>query len=260
MNSRLLATMVSGMLLITASAIVLMAGGDSVAATLTVGAQANVYGAGEPTTPPAPAGGGGGVLPPSFSLPPGSDVLTFSSVTGSVSCCSGGSTFNGPDGNGFAGGSTNLNPVSGISGIVHNAATMFLVGVFPNGSNPTDPAPASLNFGSGGLGTGFAGLSPLLNQQFFIGDGLTGTGSGAVQEFNVPAGATTLFLGFADGFNFTGDPGFYDDNVGSLTATFDVSDEQQPSPSVPEPTTLALLGGGLLTLAAAGRRTAYTGR
>jgi hypothetical protein len=32
----------------------------------------------------------------------------------------------------------------------------------------------------------------------FIGDGLTGTGSGAVQQFTVPAGATRVALGSSD--------------------------------------------------------------
>src|SRR5262249_39942824 len=79
-----------------------------------------------------------------------------------------------------------------------------------------------------------------LNQTFFIGDGLTGTGSGSVQVFHVPDGATRLYLGFADAFFFQGDPGYYDDNTGSLTATFMVT----AISGVPEPGSfmLALLG------------------
>ncbi|HEY3242752.1 MAG TPA: hypothetical protein VGM03_05305 [Phycisphaerae bacterium] len=42
-------------------------------------------------------------------------------------------------------------------------------------------------------------VMPGLRQPFFIGDGLTGTGSGAVQQFLVPDGATRLFLGTIDG-------------------------------------------------------------
>jgi hypothetical protein len=38
-----------------------------------------------------------------------------------------------------------------------------------------------------------------LNQVFFIGDGLTGNGTGTVQQFVIPAGATRLYLGSADG-------------------------------------------------------------
>ena len=39
------------------------------------------------------------------------------------------------------------------------------------------------------------------------------------------AGATRLFLGFADGYQFgdpAGDPGYYGDNLGELSAIFDV--------------------------------------
>ena len=42
-------------------------------------------------------------------------------------------------------------------------------------------------------------LSPGLRQAFFIGDGRTGTGSGSVQQFVVPAGATRLLLASSDG-------------------------------------------------------------
>ena len=45
---------------------------------------------------------------------------------------------------------------------------------------------------------------------FFIGDGLTGTGSGAVQQFVVPAGATRLFLASSD------DLGASDNNSGQF--------------------------------------------
>jgi uncharacterized protein (TIGR03382 family) len=85
---------------------------------------------------------------------------------------------------------------------------------------------------------------------FFIGDGLTGTGSGAVQDFIVPASASMLFLGYADAFDFGGSaagpglpPGFYSDNVGGLEGTFTIS-----ATPVPLPATLALLGVGLAAL------------
>jgi hypothetical protein len=53
-----------------------------------------------------------------------------------------------------------------------------------------------------------ATVAPGLKQPFFIGDGLTL--SGGVQQFIVPAGATRLFLGTADGY------GWYN-NVGSFS-------------------------------------------
>jgi len=47
-------------------------------------------------------------------------------------------------------------------------------------------------------GISFTSVSPLLQQVFWIGDALTGTGSGSVQQFFAPTGATRLFLGPLD--------------------------------------------------------------
>ncbi len=52
-------------------------------------------------------------------------------------------------------------------------------------------------------------LSPFLKQVFFIGDGLTGNGTGAAQQFIVPAGATRLFLGPADGTGWVNNSGAF---------------------------------------------------
>lgn len=88
--------------------------------------------------------------------------------------------------------------ISGPSGIRWNG----LVGVFLDDSVPGGTAPAPLN-----SGTAFTTLSPGLRQIFWIGDGLTGTGTGDVQQFFAPPGATRLFLGASDGsgwFNNSG--------------------------------------------------------
>lgn len=206
--------------------------------TLTVHGQANLFGAGH-AVPPAPGGGGGGILPPSYAFPSAPDlVLRFGSVTGEVTCDEVNFPFNGPDGGPYASGDTDILSWDGISGIIHSGATMFLSGVFLDDSEPADPAPERLDFSDG---TDFTELYLELRQTFFIGDGLTGTGTGEVQQFHVPAGATRLFLGFADAWAFgdpVGLPGWYDDNGGSLSASFEI---------VPEPATLALLiAGGLL--------------
>jgi hypothetical protein len=140
--------------------------------------------------------------------------LTFSSVTGRVSCCGGGSRDNGPDG---SAGATSVAGHGGISGI-QAPSTIFLVGVFLDDTEPTDPSPAALNFDS----TGFTHLSPQLRQTFFIGDGRTGSSSTA-QLFRVPPLATRLFLGFVDASGFSGDAGYYDDNTGELRAVFAIS-------------------------------------
>jgi hypothetical protein len=122
-------------------------------------------------------------------------TLTFT-ATGSTTS-SGFCTAATPDGGGcigdvsVAGAST-----TGISNLA--VAQDALVGVFLDGSVPSGSPPPTLQ--ATGADTSFASLSPLLRQQFFIGDGLTGTGSGSVQRFVVPAGATRLFLGSSDGF------------------------------------------------------------
>jgi len=87
---------------------------------------------------------------------------------------------------------------------------VFLDDVSPQGGLP----PPALDFSPGGLGTDFTALAPALGQVFFIGDGLA-TG-GAAQTITAPAGATRLFLGIADAFDFDGAPGAYDDNIGAF--------------------------------------------
>src|SRR5262249_32023898 len=67
---------------------------------------------------------------------------------------------------------------------------------------------------------------------FFVGDGLTGTGSGVVQQFSVPPAATRLFLGFVDGVTTNMYPGGYSNNVGSLTVTFSIALTSCPSSAI----------------------------
>ena len=120
----------------------------------------------------------------------------------------------GPDGNGYPGGS-NIFSLGSISG--YEGPDFSLVGVFTNG-HPSGPPPADYNFLGGTEPTTF---SPQLNQVFFIGDGLTGAfdSSGSPQQFIVPANATELWLGFADAVYFSGSPGAYGDNSGSLNVS-----------------------------------------
>jgi hypothetical protein len=147
-----------------------------------------------------------------------------------------------PDEFGFSPG-----PANGIS-LAHLPAGA-LVGVFVAAGGPSGPTPSALDFTSGGIGTAFANLSPALDQLFFIGDGLTGTGSGNPQIFTPPAGATTLYLAVSDSV------GASVGNVGYITA-----DVQGQGVSVPEPGVILLLalqlGTGLLVLLALRRRVA----
>ena len=160
--------------------------------------------------------------------------LTFS-VTGSVEHGGGTPTLS-PDG---------ANPGTTVSSNGISGATWpidALVGVFLDNSQPdSSAAPTSLDFTGN---TNFTTLSPALKQVFFIGDGLTGTGSGATQQFIVPAGATRLFLGTSDGFGWF-------NNVGSFAVTVTEIDIAPGTHATGVPTlSLPMLGVLLLALAA----------
>jgi hypothetical protein len=213
--------------------------------TLTIDATDDIYGAGQSTLPATIYPG---TFPPSdtFSADP-NEILTFSSVTGMVGC-----NFvitNGPDGPCWPGVNTTVTSYGGLSGIDVDQNNMFLVGVFLDASEPSGPGPAvlSYNYGTpGSLSTSDPSFSPALDEVFFIGDGLTGTGTGNQQIFNVPAGADRLYLGFADSFDSV--PSYYADNVGSLKATFEITT------ATPEPAYGFLITGGLIAGALLYRR------
>jgi hypothetical protein len=122
---------------------------------------------------------------------------------------------------------------NGISGL--NLPLNSLLGVFLDNNLPTaSSAPISLDFSST-ISQGYLSLSPSLKQIFFIGDGLTGTGSGSQQTVVVPIGATRLFLASADGTGWSNNSGAFNVNV-----TTDA-----PTTAVPEPFTIigTLIGG-----------------
>jgi hypothetical protein len=182
--------------------------------TIVVNGKANIFAAGHSVLPP-PSNALAGEFPPSLGL---SSVihrpLTFASITGGVSGRANVAA-TGPDG--YAEGSgTDVTALQGISGIRHGVKVLFLVGVFLNDAEPSDPAPDAIDFTEA---EHFLEIHPQLKQVFFIGDGRTETGEGEKQKFFVPDGATRLFLGFADAYNFQGAPAFYDDNSGDLSVT-----------------------------------------
>jgi hypothetical protein len=164
--------------------------------------------------------------------------LTFA-VTGSVSNTGAPNPTTPPDGSGF----TSHGAENGMGG--YNLPLNSLVGVFLTDAQPSlSAAPPTLDFSTGSPGLAFASLSPQLKQVFFIGDALTGTGSGNVQQFNIPAGATRLFLGTSDGFGWFNNSGQFTVNV---TQTGGVS------AAAPEPSALSLAALGILGITA-GRR------
>ncbi len=189
-----------------------------------IDARANIYSAGYSTL----GGDGTGIFPPfvSFEAQPAS-VLSFSSVTGEVGC--NWRLTNGPDGTCFPDYGTRILSDNALGRIRVDDLNMFLAGVFLPASGPgtVRPDPLFYDVYPGGMTTHDLTYSPQLNQVFFIGDGLTGTGSGQQQEFYIPKTADRLYLGFADSFDSY--PGFYTDNVGKLTAAFSINGTPEPS-------------------------------
>jgi hypothetical protein len=133
---------------------------------------------------------------------------------------------------------------TGIAG-AENVNVNGLVGVFLTDALPTDPAPTPITYGAGGNSGGLAltSYSPGLGQIFWIGDGLTGTGIGAIQQFIVPTGATRLYLGTVDGFGWF-------NNIGTGVVTVD----GLSSSGTPEPAAWALMIGGFGLAGASLRR------
>ncbi len=207
---------------------------------VTVPAQANIYGAGRTEAP------GGGQLPPSVDLKPHYQCVTFTRVRGSlrkskkatpcptVDRCitldlneQEGTHLNDPDGVGGYPPTSSSTGYKAISGIRAPFAG-YLVGVFVGKHGPKGPAPAALDFTTG-AGTAFTTLAPALDQTFFIGDGLTGDDTGALQTFTVPAGAGSLYLGISDAGGFNGPPGAYFDNKGDIKLDVHTSNEACPT-------------------------------
>jgi uncharacterized repeat protein (TIGR01451 family) len=178
--------------------------------------------------------GGGSTAPTMITLPSGATSVVFTSVTGSITmgCASTegcivlnngtGNNANDPDGVGAAPATSSNTGTSSISGITGPGAG-YLVGVFVPVGGPVGTAPTALDFTSSGLGTSFTSLSPQLDQVFFIGDGLTGNGTGTQQTFNIPTGAGQLWLGISDAGFYNGAPGAYGDNLGFYTVDFTVN-------------------------------------
>jgi hypothetical protein len=201
------------------------------------------------------AGAGDGTLAPNISFGAGGGTLTFSGITGNVTCgpfCAAqlpaGNTADGFAYTGMGAGATNITaPGNGISGVNFNGREMFLVGVFLDNNTPSGAGPATLAY-TAAFADSSTIFGPLIGQVFDIGNGLTGGPSdpaGVAQTYVIPTTATRLFFGFADANGFIGAPGMYfDDSPGSITGNVNLT-----LAAVPEPGTLILMGLGLSALA-----------
>ncbi len=176
----------------------------------TVPANANIFGAGL-AQPPEPGGGGAGALPPGWRLPAGTNrVITVPRATGRVKPIDDYPARNGPAGDKI--GATDVESYEGISGIVHRHNGMFLVGVFLTDDAPGGQPPPRLDFTNRER---FDSIAPRIAQTFLIGNGRD-------RAFKVPAQATRLYVGFADGYFYQGPPGWYGNNIGKLEVTVDM--------------------------------------
>src|SRR5260370_3290687 len=178
-------------------------------------------------------------------IPVAGNVLNFGAgtgITGGVSPCpTCGSTTSGDGLNfGSAPPATSITSGNNISGIQFTGMEMFLIGVFLGPGLPAAPVASAGDFAAGAYFASPA-YTPLVGQAFFIGDGLTGTGTGTVQTWIVPSGATRLFLGFADAPSFIGMAYMYADNTGSLPFNLQIG-------PAPEPGTVVLMIVGLAAL------------
>ena len=228
-----------------------MAKADTVTTgTSTVNAYDDIYAAGSQSGLAGGSGSQTGAVPGFISVT-GSSYVTLT-ATGSATINDGGN-INNPDG--FSSGTSTSTETGygSISGITAPGGG-YLVGVFVGAGGPSGPAPASLTYDSAGIG--LASYTPLLDQTFFIGDGLTGNGTGSNQLFYVPTGATQLYLGISDACGYNGPPSCYADNFGTYSVSYsDVTSGGGGSPSpTPEPSSLMLMATGALTAAGAIRR------
>ncbi len=132
------------------------------------------------------------------------EALAFDSITGNANNNQEGQQYD-PDGNtGWLAKKVDgaENGISDIIGCPMNA----VIGVFLDDQKPSTYSPPSALDFSTAAKRDFVTLRPELRQVFFIGDGLTNDKS-TVQRFIVPQGATRLFIGNMDEYEWNNNTG-----------------------------------------------------
>lgn len=140
------------------------------------------------------------------TMPPSIDVSGYSAIQSITAVGEWGHpSLSGPDGYGGGANPAHQEYIDlGISTVL-NTSRNALVGVFLTDATPVAfSAPASLTFGVSDMTT------PLLQQVFVIGSSL--------DNITVPVGATRLFLGLHDGYEWTNNVGSVDVTVSPIPA------------------------------------------
>ena len=187
--------------------------------TINLESRSNIFASGRMYTSD-PGGGGGGILPFELALDCSVTKIIFPevkgqiSITGDPSISPEGWSIDSPEGYDP---NARIPEFEGLSDVISKKRALFLAGVFLDDSVPDGVYQGGPNI----IQYDLIENRPALNQIFYIGDGLTGTGSGELQEFFVPKGATRLFLGFPDAPYFKGPHGYYGDNEGSVDVTIE---------------------------------------
>jgi len=140
-------------------------------------------------------------------ISPGTSI-TFAGINGGANNFSGGTTY---DADGNTGWIASYLPgaENGIADILTPGNSIIAVFLNDTQPNKAGAVPNRLDF-STRSSRDFTSLSPQLRQPFFIGDGRTSRGE--PQQFVVPAGATRMFLGTMDSFEWS-------NNVGGFNLT-----------------------------------------
>ena len=169
------------------------------------------------------------------------DLLWFS-ATGLTDHCTGGGCGLAPaEGDAFESSTGHsAGAQNGIGNVIAPIDSLIVLFLGPDQPSLTPAPGAVFDFSTAGS-RNFAALAPGLKQPFFIGDGLMND-LVTVQTFQVPVGASRLFLGTMDGM------GWYN-NVGSLAVSIDTT-----GAPIPEPGSMFLLGTGLLGLSRAWKK------